>query len=483
MAANKQQPRIYITRELVLQLAILAVCLALPAFLVTDIKILPFAMIGAVMAGIIILKWPFIGLVFYLIIFYFRPQEIWFPGIVGLEKAFGIAMLILTLLKLKLKDNFQFKITNIHIGIIAFMVIALINVVFSFWITRSWDIWVQLFKLFIVFFCVAHLIDNEKQFRFFIILTILGTAFHASSAVINYYNGIRELEMGIERAFGMDTSYGDPNSLAATIVYTLPLIFYYFQKKSPAYIKISLAVISLISLWCVILTGSRTGMAGVLVFFMLVLWEGKHKLRNFLLIALSVMVIWSIMPAQYQHRFESIDNLNTQDDPTGAATSAESRFKFLGYAFDMLMDRPLFGYGLGNFPTARGMIYHSVWMQSHTLPAQIMSEMGLTGIIVFTLWMVFLFGSIKKLRRYFTVVDNKFMLNMTLAMKCHLLLMFFMGLGGHNLLRYNWFIISAVLVLLLNPKISGYGLPVHDQEILPDLKSDSAIIAETGPGR
>jgi len=481
MAKNNRQPRIYITRELLLQLALLAVCLVLPALLVTDIGILPFAIIGAVIAGIIILKRPFIGLVFYLIIFYIRPQEIWFTGVVGLEKAVGIAMLILTILKLKFTDNFQFKITNIHVGLVIFIFIALINVAMSFWITGSWKLWVELIRLLIVFFCVVHLIDTERQFKFFIMFTILGTAFHATTAVINYYRGIRELEMGIERAFAMDSSFSDPNSLAATIVYTLPLIYYYFHKKAPNYIKIFLSVISLISLWCVVLTGSRTGMAGVLVFLILVLWEGKHKLRNLLLMALAILVIWAVMPSQYQQRFESITNLNTEDDVTGAAASAESRLKFLGYAFGMFMDRPLFGYGLGNFGTAMGMVYQGAWLQAHTLPGQLISEMGLTGVIAFSLWMIFLFSNIKKLRHYFRLSGNTFMSNMTIAMKTHILLMFFMGLGGHNLFRYNWFIISAVLVLLLKPGISGFGLPVQDRNALPGTDLDKESTTETKP--
>jgi len=483
MAINNQKPKIYITRELVLQLAILAACLVLPAFLVTDIEILPFAIIGAVIGGVLILKRPFLGLLFYLTIFYIRPQEIWFTGIVGLEKAFGIAMLILTILKLKFSDNFEFKITNIHIGIVVFIVVALINVATSFWIKGSWDIWVKLFKLFIVFFCVVHLIDNEKQFRFFIMFTILGTAFHATSAIVNYYNGIREIEMGIERAFAMDTSYGDPNSLAATIIYTLPLIYYYFQKKAPNYIKVILAVIFLILLWGVVLTGSRTGMAGVLVFLMLVLWEGKHKVRNFILIIASVAVIWAIMPNQYQQRLESITDWNTGDDATSAAISAESRFTFLVYAYDMFLDRPLFGYGLGNFSVARALLYHGYWFQSHTLPAQLISEMGSAGILAFGLWIILLFSNIKKLQRYFRLSGNTFMLNMTIALKTHLWLMFFLGLGGHNLYRYNWFIISAALVLLLKPGISGYGLPIRGQNALPEAELDKVIITETNPGR
>lgn len=232
MAFNDYHPKVYITKELMIQLAVIAVSLILPLFLVTNLKVLPFIMVISVISVMLIMKQPFIGLLFYLFIFYIRPQEIWFTGAVGIEKTIGIAMLVLTVLKLKMINNFRFKITNIHIAIFMFLVLALVNVSTSYWFSHSWEIWVKLIRLVIVFFCIVHLIDTEKQFKFFIMYTILGTLFHASSAVIRYYQGIREVEMGIERAFAMDTSYGDPNSLAATIVYTLPLVFYFITDKT-----------------------------------------------------------------------------------------------------------------------------------------------------------------------------------------------------------------------------------------------------------
>lgn len=447
----------FLSRDLIVQIAIIAACLILPMFFLTDYAILPFVMIAAVIGAILILRQPFLGLLFYLFIFYIRPQEIWLTGAVGLEKTLGIIMLVLTVLKLKLKDDFRFKITNIHIAILLFIIMALVNVATSLWISHSWELWIRLFRLSIVFFCIIHLIDNEKQFKFFIVFTIMGTLFHASSAVIRYYQGIREIEMGIERAFAMDTSYGDPNSLAATIVYTLPLIYYYFTRNMSSKMKAFLIITMLILLWCVILTGSRTGMAGLIVFGFLILWERKNKLRNFLLIGTALVTLAVIMPEQYQQRFISITDLSTEEDATGAATSARSRLEFMGYAFEMFLDRPIFGYGMGNFATAMGMVYDRDWYQSHTLPAQIISEMGIAGVIVFGLWVILLFANIKKLRRYFAAANNKFMMNMALAMRTHLFLLFFMGLGGHNLFRYNWFIVSAIIVMLMKPQISGYG--------------------------
>jgi O-antigen ligase len=275
--------------------------------------------------------------------------------------------------------------------------------------------------------------------------------------------------MGIERAFGMDTSLGDPNSLAATIVYTLPLIFYYFTDKTSKWIKIFLAFTSLILLWCVILTGSRTGMAGVIVFGLLLLWERKNKIRNFILIAILFIGIVSVMPEQDQPRLLSLTEMSEEvDDETGAAASARSRLEFLGYAFEMLLDRPLFGYGLGNFSVAMGDVYEGLWLAAHTLPAQLMGEMGLTGIIAFVTFVVFMFGHLRRFRWYFKKTGNKFFYNMTLAMKNHLLLLFFMGVGGHNLNRYNWYIIAAIIVLMMRPQISGYGIKSKEELLAED---------------
>ena len=459
MALDSQQPRIYITRDTILQFVLLAICLILPLFLLTKIEILPFIFIGAVVGATLILKQPFIGLVFYLTIFYIRPQEFWFTGAVGVEKTFGIAMLILTILKLKLKDDFKIRLTNIHFAIVAYLSIALINVATSFWISGSWNIWVNQFRLFIVFFCIIYLIDTEKQFKFFIMFTILGTLFHAASAVIRYYQGIVHMEMGIERAFAMDTSYGDPNSLAATIIYTLPLIYYFLTQKTSRAMKIFLGIAMMLLLWCTILTGSRTGMTGIIVFALLVIWERKNKIRNFIIIGAMLVIVAAVMPDQYQQRFLSISNMDTSNDETGAATSARSRFEFLKYGFEMMLQRPVFGYGMGNFGTVMATVYGQGWLQAHTLPGQIMSEMGMTGIIAFGAWIIILFLHLKRMRKYFTGSDNKFMLNMTIAVKTGLILMFFMGMGGHNLFRYNWYIFSAIIVLMMRPEISGYERP------------------------
>lgn len=244
--------------------------------------------------------------------------------------------------------------------------------------------------------------------------------------------------------------------------------------------RIFLGLSILLLFWCVVLTGSRTGMAGLIVFGLIYIWQRKNKLRNFLIIGAVLVIIAVAMPSEYQQRFISITNLDTEHDATGAATSARSRFTFMVYAFEMFLERPLFGYGMGNFAVAMGMLYDRAWLQAHTLPAQIVSEMGATGVAAFGIWMVFLFQALGKLRRYFAAANNRFMLNMTMAMKANLLLMFFMGLGGHNLFRYNWFIISATVVLLMDPRITGYGTGKIEEEVSNERLAGSELAEVAG---
>jgi hypothetical protein len=148
----------------------------------------------------------------------------------------------------------------------------------------------------------------------------------------------------------------------------------------------------------------------------------------------------------------------------------------------MFLDKPLYGYGPGNFSTAMGMVYNRNWLQAHTLPAQLLGEMGGLGIIAFGVWIYLLAVNIRRMKAYFKSTGNDFMLNMTLAMKAHIWLLFFMGIGGHNLFRYNWYIISAIIVLMMNEKISGYGKTEPDEQSMQEMESDKMLPEATKEG-
>nr|MBN2276800.1 O-antigen ligase family protein [candidate division Zixibacteria bacterium] len=417
-----------------------------------EFALVPFMLIIGVVAAYVILAKPFTGLMIYLVFLLIRPQE-FVPFLMAvpipLERIVAIMLIVSMLIFLKREYRMKINITSIDYGIVIFILVCLLSVVSAIWITGAWETWNKLLRLGIVYLFISQLIRNRKQFKGYVIFVILAAAFHASAAVIRYYMGIRELEMGIERATGIDLSYGDPNSLAPTIIYTLPLVYCYFVSTSSKMIKAFLIMISLVMLWCVVLTGSRTGFAGLAFFGLMVLYFNKSKFRNLIIILIAMFVLIPFIPGQYIERFESITDLGSNN---GAAQSAHGRIDGLILGMKMMLDRPILGYGIGCYGIANALIYTHYYYESHSLPGQIFGELGLLGLIVFIIWMYALFKGIKRLKQYFSKFRDrdKFLYNVVIALNIELLLLFFIGLAGHNLYRYNWFILSGAVTVLLN---------------------------------
>src|SRR5205085_4657737 len=62
---------------------------------------------------------------------------------------------------------------------------------------------------------------------------------------------------------------------------------------------------------------------------------------------------------------------------------------------EMFLQRPILGVGAGDFQVGRSeLVYHSVhrgWMSPHSLPVQVMAELGIVGILAFANFLVQLF--------------------------------------------------------------------------------------------
>jgi O-antigen ligase len=420
-------------------------CLPHPFYLIS------FAIPAVVLLVVLTVTRPYIGLLIYSVFFLVRPHE--FVGVLvdfpfPIERSFAALLLAVMIIKLILRARAAVELRNIDYALMIFLGVALLSVPVSIWIDNAWTTWMKLFRLFVVYVLIIQIIDTKGQLKFFVLFIVLTSAFHASASVVNYYRGIVEFRMGIQRAMGLDSSYGNPNSLAATMVYTLPFIYYIFTKYRSLLMKLLLIGVTGVMLWCIILTGSRTGMAGVLFLSILIIWQSRHRVVSLAAVFILVLVTWTVMPDQYKSRFESTVDLESE---TGAAQSARGRIEGFLNGVKMFIDRPILGYGIGNFGVATGLVYHEGWHQSHSLPGQMLGELGLLGCLAFIIWMYYLFRNLRILSTVYTTGarPDKFFADTALALKLQLFCLFFMGLGGHNLYRLNWFVIAALVGVML----------------------------------
>jgi len=441
--------RTYITVKGLAYTGLVFISLSLPLLLLTDFALVPFAIIFAVLWVVANVRYPFFGLICYSLFILIRPNEfIDALAVPMIEKAIVAPVFLGLVLKVIFARKREFLRTNLERVIVAFVAVGFMSILTSIWVSGAWKSWFDVFRLFLIFIFVVQLIDTQKQFRIFVLVFLVTGGFHAVSSVIQYYMGIRGHAMGIDRAIGLDLSYGAPNSLAATVIYTLPFIYSYFRSTRSRLMRLFLIFLTLASTWCIILTGSRTGMVGVIFFTVLVALQHKNKLRNFAIGFALLVIGFVLMPDQYRGRLESTTDLSGH---SGAAMSAHGRIDGFLNGCRMMIDRPLLGMGIGQYRVALGSIYGKGWWEAHNLPGQLFGDLGMLGTIVFVAWIWIYLKDLKRLKRI-TRAERRgavFLANTVVALKMELYCLLFMGIGGHNLYRYNWFFASAMIVVML----------------------------------
>jgi O-antigen ligase len=146
-------------------------------------------------------------------------------------------------------------------------------------------------------------------------------------------------------------------------------------------------------------TGSRGAFVGAAIVgaYLLIVLKGVSLLKRVAFVAVVGIAVVATAPPGYWDRMLTLTD-PTQDynwsDVNGRVEVAK---RGLGY----MMQRPVFGVGISNFPLAEGTISEKArtrvagtgirWAAAHNSYVQIGSELGIPGL---TLWLILLFGGI-----------------------------------------------------------------------------------------
>src|SRR5262249_53463494 len=122
-----------------------------------------------------------------------------------------------------------------------------------------------------------------------------------------------------------------------------------------------------------------------------------------------------------------------------------SRWVFFTEAMELWQKNPLLGVGPSAFGAARG---HG--MQSHNLYAQTPAELGTLGVaaLAFLVWCFW--KNTREVQRPFQehpVWGKDFLYCVARSTWLAVVLLLFMGMGGHNLYRYNWMWFGAFQII------------------------------------
>jgi len=164
----------------------------------------------------------------------------------------------------------------------------------------------------------------------------------------------------------------------------------------------------------------------------------KHRVAAALAVLLVLGTLWLVLPEQYRGRLETVDNLN--DD-----ASYQGRVKAWGLAWDMFKQNPVTGVGVGNFAIVHGTS-SGHWLNVHSLYFQLLSEMGLVGVISFAVFVGSVFRQNWLLLRQSKRIPNcpAWFRHYPLACNIAFLGLLLAGYSSHNLGRDTWYFLAAL---------------------------------------
>jgi probable O-glycosylation ligase (exosortase A-associated) len=395
-----------------------------------------FTVFVLMMAGLLR---PYIGLLALLVVMELQPGEL-YPSLAPLHlERIAAALLLISFLMHREKWRFPMPTR----WFLAFYGAMIVSIPLAFWRQNALLTCISFLEIVVYVLFATALLTTEARIRGFLLTEILLVLWLGGSALYNYHRGIWLVRMNIERAVGITSSAGDPDTLAATLLFSIPLCLALMARGNPSWMRLIALGTTCISLLTILDTGSRAAALGV-VFLVAILIFRKRRNLIFLPIVVALSpVIWLAIPAQYKARYETVNHLQKDDSYQNRILSWEG-----GIA--MFEHNPITGIGAGDYTYANGNGYwpgprHRFYLNAHSLYFKLLGELGIIGIITFAGYTLCVFRlNMKSRKKLLAMHESRFLTELPALLNIIFLQLFFAGYAAHNLYRINWFVIGAV---------------------------------------
>lgn len=301
-------------------------------------------------------------------------------------------------------------------------------------------------KVAVFYVLVITSVRSERDLRILVLGFVVAVGLYMCHSLREYINGRNVWRMGTARMIGVDITYRDPNTFAATLIYALPMSFPFWREAQTFWQRLPWLAYGTLTATCILLTGSRTGLIGLCFLALLFgIFVARQRLRIVLFALVLAPIAWGLLPEDRQRRFLTI--IDPSYGPQNALASAQGRLEGWHDGVRLWQDNPLFGVGPAAFGSAIG--HHN---QSHQLYAQVLSELGAVGAVAFAAVLVCYALNLHETRMFVSfspTLREQFSYHVSKSVCITVALLLVMGLGGHNLFRYTWLWYGAFQTIAL----------------------------------
>lgn len=384
------------------------------------------------------MRWLLIG---YMFLFIDRPFEVWtWLGDMRIERIYMLFTLGVWAIHpgKRVLPNIQ------HGAYLAFGTAVLFAWAISPWSAYGQPIIEDWLKIVVFYVLLVTTIHDEEGLKHVATGFLMVMGFYLLHSFREFIGGRHTYRMGITRMIGVDTTLGDPNSFGASIVFALPLVAALWKSEIGGRLgRWALMGYVCLSALCILLTGSRSSLLGLLLWSLIIIWGTKYRFKAIILFALVAPAAFVALPESLQTRFETI--INPDVGPANAKESGEGRYQGLVMGFQQWANNPLTGIGPGAWRPA-----NNTKIESHNLYGQLVGETGSLGAGAFVMLLVCFWINLRMVRRIRKTVpqwENDLVFTLPSAIGVAVVLLLFMGNFGHNLFRFTWLWYGGFLII------------------------------------
>ncbi len=384
------------------------------------------------------MRWLLIG---YMFLFIDRPFEVWpWLGDLRIERVYMLFIMGVWVVY----PNKRFLPNVQHAAYVAFAMAVLLAWAVSPWSDYGQPVVEDWLKIVVFYVLLVTTIHDEEGLKHIAVGFVAVMGLYLLHSFREYLGGRHTYRMGIARMIGVDSTLGDPNSFGASIVFALPIVVALWKAEVGGKLGrlLLFGYVGLSSL-CILLTGSRSSLLGLLVWFTIIIWGTKYRFKALVLFAVLAPVAFVALPESLQTRFETIVNpeVRTKSD----TESGEGRWRGLVMGVQQWANSPLTGIGPGAWRPA-----NNTKIESHNLYGQLLGETGTLGAVAFGMLMLCFWANLRlihRIRREVPAWQNDLVFTLPAAIGVAVLLLLFMGNFGHNLFRFTWLWYGGFLVI------------------------------------
>lgn len=433
---------------------LVALCILCASLIVVNDSITMVAGIGITLLLIVIvvyiLKYPFLGLLFYLGVFLLRPGEL-FPVLdhFRIELLIGALVIIAIVINQKLLvGKVAIVKDKITISLFVLLVVTLLSVFTSYEKTQTIEQTIAFFKIFIFYYLIVSLVTSKKRFIVFCFTFCALITYIGFDALVSYFRGEFVHTMNVDRLTGTTSSGGDPNTLANTLAAAIPLLIStaaYFKNR---FVKSILWIFSLLIGYLIVITASRGGMLACLGVIIGYIVFSKHKVLGVIVALVLVISVWQVMPDQYQARYERFFEISKDVN-----RASSGRWEIWKAGIRMTISHPILGVGAGAFSWAyaSGDFGPPQRMESHNILIQVLATTGIVGLGAWLLFIGMLIKTLAGIGRGVRGISScRWCLTYKHGLMIVLIALFVSGMFGHSLYRYTWYLVAGLAVSLEN---------------------------------